>query len=968
VITPRRTRLVRVPDLHALRRAVATLAADATNDLFPSAAIVVPTRGAARQLQRAFRGAAPELVTRDELYDSFHARLASPPRRLAPWDREVMLHAAADEAVAAGVVPPFEVRPGLVAEMMRFYDQLRRQGQSVDRFEALLIQSLDDSDRGAARLLEQTRFLAAAFRVYERRLGQAVDEHRLRAHLLTTAAVDPLRHVIVTVADWIADPHGLAAVDFDLLTRMPGLERIDVVTTERILRSGFHQRLHDWLPEIEEVEARQLGVGPSPVPRLCVPPADERRPPDDVPASAFVLRDREEELVAIARRVRTASVDLDRIGVAFERPLPYLYVSREVFGGAGVAYQTTDALPLAAEPVSAALDLVIEFASSQFTRDAALALLRSSHFCLTPSPVPLTAMAALETAMREARYLGELDALRALAHEEAIREAVTRDPGVGVALSALTAAAEELQPLVDRGSAASQIDRLADFFAAHANTGERDDDRARRGRAALVSVMRQLASAYRDHGDREVVLDDLAPELRRWIEEATFAHDGGNAGVHLLDAEAARFGDFDQLTLVGLVEGEWPGRQRRNIFYAPGVLTSLGWPSEHDRRSASTAAFLDLVLSPSTGVTLSTFTLDDEALVEPSTLIEEVSGLGLPRAESPIPSDRVFVDEALSLDPVDLEVLLPDAQGWAQTRLSRTNADDPRYHGATGPQPPRELSVSAIETYLACPFKFFAQRVLKLEEERDDEEVMDPKAQGLFVHDVFECFFHRWQDAGRRTITPANLDEARVLFAEVVEERIVANGLPEPEAAIERTRLLGSPVAAGLGEVVFRMEAERPMPVVERLLEQRLKGEFAFAGPNGPRRVHLNGVADRIDLLEDGTFRLVDYKLSSAPNKSRALQLPIYGLCAEQRLQQHRGRSWMLGEAAYIAFRGAQRVTPLFTKRSDREQVMAAAQERLVDAVDAIERGEFPPTPTDVFICGFCSYGAVCRRDYVGDV
>jgi hypothetical protein len=76
----------------------------------------------------------------------------------------------------------------------------------------------------------------------------------------------------------------------------------------------------------------------------------------------------------------------------------------------------------------------------------------------------------------------------------------------------------------------------------------------------------------------------------------------------------------------------------------------------------------------------------------------------------------------------------------------------------------------------------------------------------------------------------------------------------------------------------------------------------------------------------------------------------------------------MLGEAAYIAFRGAQRVTPLFTKRSDRDQVMAAAQERLVDAVDAIERGEFPPTPTDVFICGFCSYGAVCRRDYVGDV
>jgi RecB family exonuclease len=611
---------------------------------------------------------------------------------------------------------------------------------------------------------------------------------------------------------------------------------------------------------------------------------------------------------------------------------------------------------------------VIEFASSQFTRDAALALLRSPHFCLTGTPVSRTAIAALETAMRDARYLGELDALRSLAQDEKVRSAVSKDPDVGVALSALTAAGEELQLLVDRGSAASQVDTLAGFFVGHANTGEQDDDRARRGRAALVNVMRQLASAYRDHGDREVAFDDLAPELRRWIEEATFAHDGDNAGLHLLDAQAARFGDFDQLTLVGLVEGEWPGRPRRNIFYAPAVLASLGWPSERDRRSAAIAGFLDLVRSPSTEVTLSTFTLDDEALVEPSTLIDDVSGLGLPRVESEIPSERVFVDEALSLDPVHLDALLPDARRWADMRLSRTEADDERYHGATGPQPPRELSVSAIETYLACPFKFFAQRVLKLEEERDDDDVMDPKAQGQFVHDVFECFFTRWQHAGRRTITPGDLDAARELFAEVVEERITARDLPESEASIERTRLLGSPAAAGLGEVVFRMEAERPAPVAERLLEEKLRGEFEFVGPRGPRRIRLYGVADRIDLLEDGTFRLVDYKLSSAPSKSRALQLPIYGLCAEQRLQQHRGRSWTLGEAAYIAFRGAQRVIPLFTRRSDRDQVMAAAQERLIDAVDAIERGEFPPTPTDVFLCGFCSYGSVCRKDYVGDV
>ena len=35
---------------------------------------------------------------------------------------------------------------------------------------------------------------------------------------------------------------------------------------------------------------------------------------------------------------------------------------------------------------------------------------------------------------------------------------------------------------------------------------------------------------------------------------------------------------------------------------------------------------------------------------------------------------------------------------------------------------PAAWAVSALETYLDCPFKFFAQHVLRLAEEPDDEE------------------------------------------------------------------------------------------------------------------------------------------------------------------------------------------------------------------------------------------------------
>jgi ATP-dependent helicase/nuclease subunit B len=298
-------------------------------------------------------------------------------------------------------------------------------------------------------------------------------------------------------------------------------------------------------------------------------------------------------------------------------------------------------------------------------------------------------------------------------------------------------------------------------------------------------------------------------------------------------------------------------------------------------------------------------------------------------------------------------------------RVNRSPATAPEFHGSIGPIASRQWSVSALETYLGCPFKFYAQHILRLDEEPDDEEVMNPRAQGRFVHTVFEEFFKEWQTSGHGSITVDNLDAARKLFERVVDRQIAR--LPPGEAGLERTRLLGSSAAAGLGEAVFRMEAERPVAVVERLLEHKLNGRFAIATTAGTRHVDLKGKADRIDLLADGTFRLIDYKLGWPPKGKRVFQLPIYGLCAEQRLVSHRGHSWTLGEAVYLAFKGPKRVVPLFSS-SDRDKVILDAQQRLSDTLDAIERGEFPPTPDDVYRCETCSFAPVCRKDYVGDV
>jgi RecB family exonuclease len=1036
VITPRRTRLVRVPDLHAFRDAIARLASNpeprtsnpeprtsnpeprtrnpeprtnpAPCTLSHEPIIVVPTRAAAHQLAR--RTAAANCVTRDGLYDRLHARLVDPPRRLTALERDVIAQASA-RAASNGIELTFRIRPGLVAAMMRFYDQLRRHSRQVDRFEALIDEALGDieGDRAADRMRRQTRFLADAFREYERRVRAtgACDEHLLRDALLAGAALDPVRRIVVTMPDWIGDPDGLHVADFDLLARIPGLETLDIVATEGVLASGFDERLQQWLPEIEEVRLRASRFGETDfadtgLPRRSPPEAgevglpgiedgQERQEGQDGPGGDggsggrhehspqpvlvtppggttdepwWTLRDREEELIAIARRVCAAAgtpdaAPLDRIGVVFKRPLPYLYLAPKVFGEAGLAYQTSAALPLAAEPTAAALDLVLDAAESTFTRATLVALLRSPHFQF--GDVSREAVSALDRRLSEARYLGESAKLAALAAEWSDRAS---EP----ALRAAETIARELEPLANARPASQQLSLLRAFWSARLRPVPDLAPRDARARAAMDQLLAALESAHAAQDDPQWTIDDLAVAVRRAIEDSTFAAESAGHGIHLLDEQAARYGDFDEVTIVGVIEADWPESPHRNIFYPPALMKALGWPPEQERRAAADARFVELLASAARRTAVSTFTLDDDALVTRSIQLDEIARARLSTVSFDAAlSARLFLDERLPLDPPLVDALDEVERAWIDMRLRRTPADAAEFHGAIGAfRSTQPWAVSALETYIDCPFKFFARRVLRLEEEPDDEEVMDPRRQGQFVHEVFEAFFREWQDAGHREITADNLDAARELFVAVVD-RLVAT-LPDGEAGLERARLLGSPAAAGLGEAVFRMEAERPVRVIQRLLEHEFRGEFTFAAADGARRIALRGKMDRLDLLEDGTFRLIDYKLGRAPNAARALQLPVYSVCAEQELPPHRGQPWRLGEAAYLAFKGPRRVVPLYRAPSDRPRVLGEAQQRLVDTVDAIGRGEFPPHPEDVYRCEMCSFPAVCRKDYVGDV
>jgi RecB family exonuclease len=1013
VITPRRIRLTRAADLAAFRTTLTEWILALPPEQARDTCVLLPTRAAAEQLRRTVEDRAlleqraaviwPVLVTRRELYDELGRRLPSSPRLLSAFEREVLLSASCRAVMAQGLALPYGLRPALVAEMLALYDQVRRLGRSIEDFERNFRDELDkeqETDRGAARLLQQTIFLAAAYRDYEARIVQAGahDEHGLREVLMRDPAVSPVRRVVVSVADRLADPDGVWPADFDLLARIHGLERLDVLCTEAILAAGFIERLYAAFPDLEAKQAKNQART---APVLVVPPVATIEAGERVYTSH---RDREDELVAVAARVKQDRRDgtgspLHRTALVVRRPLPYLYLARHVFADAGVPFEALDTLPLAAEPYAAALDLVLETVTSDFTRASVMALLRSPHFAIgvadsgssgadrlgrDAGPVRGRdeAVAACDFALAEARYLGGLDRLTRLVERWSTGAAATsreerrRQTALPV-LAPLLEAVRQLEPLCHTARLVDHISTLVSWLRQFDRPSSEDEEtysRRRRVQGAVLGALTALQQAYDRHdptAEGEVAM--LSAAIRRWLGAQTFAARTGAPGLQILDAQAAKYGEFDDVQVVGLIEGEWPERTRRNVLYPAALLTlleplpAIADPTQRERDAlhGARAQFRDLVFSATTRVRLSAFALEHDAVVEPSVLIDDVAAFGLVTTAGVTASSRVAYSDALALAPRRADALPGQAAAWGAMRLADDARPEMRLRGDAGGWRLPRVSISRLELFLNCPFKFFAAQVLKLEEQPEDEAIQTPLQRGRFLHDLWERFFDEWQTRGHARIASDQLDEARRLFAEISENALAT--LSPAEAALERQRLLGSAVDPGIAHRVFAMEASRSVAVTERLLEFALEGEFEFKAKDGARRtVAINAKTDRIDILADGTIRVIDYKSKNTPDMKVALQLPIYAHLAREVLRRSRGRSVTLGEALYLSFEGDKAVVPLRPPRGQSlDDLIADAEDRALWALDQISEGRFPVRPQKKSLCGPCSFRAVCRLEIV---
>jgi RecB family exonuclease len=110
----------------------------------------------------------------------------------------------------------------------------------------------------------------------------------------------------------------------------------------------------------------------------------------------------------------------------------------------------------------------------------------------------------------------------------------------------------------------------------------------------------------------------------------------------------------------------------------------------------------------------------------------------------------------------------------------------------------------------------------------------------------------------------------------------------------------------GIVDVVLGSRRLDPSRSWSGWLEYRLEGEFSLVR-QAAAAFRSRRWADRIDLLADRRLRVIDYKSGYAPQPKRALQVPSYALCAQERLTDQRDGDWTVDEASYVALPGSDR-------------------------------------------------------------
>ncbi len=522
-------------------------------------------------------------------------------------------------------------------------------------------------------------------------------------------------------------------------------------------------------------------------------------------------------------------------------------------------------------------------------------------------------------------------------------------------------------------------------------------------RAALATLRDLLGrwAAWAMSDERPQTRADFVAALRHALQQTPFPAPGAGSGVAVLDLASLRGLQFDYVFLAGANEGDIPSPPPANAVYSEQDVSELaehGVEIEGRRVHAEREALLfHRVFGAARKHLNISWRIYARGGKEqsPSPYADEVRALLEPVIGPPVARDRFVPDAGEVASWRDICNLANNGASAVKSvvarrfprieagaRIERARLDTTpfgAYDGVLNHIGIAErygsnhiFSVAQLETYADCPFRFFVERILDIEESELPEAEFDPRVRGQIMHKALESLHRRYLG---RAVSEWPEDELREAVRRSVSE------------AFEQ--LAWHSVTAPRG--VMNVERERLCALLDRYLRiERERGEIewkpshlevAFGGVRDsddpisnaePYLLHVNeqetvrfaGRIDRIDRCGNDA-RIIDYK-SSLPSPDfktgRSMQLAVYAMALEEFLAP----GAVCSEAYFLPVGRKDRKEALGrNKKTDEWPARrAAVLETIARCVAGIREGRFPPTPADrKKVCQYCRNRRACRHE-----
>jgi ATP-dependent helicase/nuclease subunit B len=297
------------------------------------------------------------------------------------------------------------------------------------------------------------------------------------------------------------------------------------------------------------------------------------------------------------------------------------------------------------------------------------------------------------------------------------------------------------------------------------------------------------------------------------------------------------------------------------------------------------------------------------------------------------------------------------------------------------------ISPTALETYIACPFRFLLEDVLHLEPLEEPGEDIEASDRGLVFHRALAGLHRHLKGRGIAGPT-AEVDR---LIRERLDEEVRKHAGHASRAAEALWQIEGRRLQRKAAR--YRADWEKfvstwaELNVVPR--PEHLEKGFGMAAADGDEpapplvitadglEVRLGGRIDRVDVAETeaGTFFwIVDYKTGRSAHYSAAslrtfqrLQLTLYALAAERVVLAGRGARplglayWLVTDTGPKVVLPARNPHAWFKSAEEWAKVCRLLEGLVADLVRHIRAGDFPLAPRSETCTQTCPYAQVCR-------